>query len=126
MEPNFKSAYEQAVKQADEMLGGMNIIANAQLKQRLSQSALSVKEQIQSAEKVASRTAPKAEYEAEMSGRLAALEQAINLVTVAVKKKALLDHYAQLQSSVNKMNALLGSIQRVQQKLNRYPRRSFR
>ncbi|MFA9381861.1 MAG: hypothetical protein ACERKO_12465, partial [Acetanaerobacterium sp.] len=119
MEPNFKSAYEEAVKQADEMLNGMNIIVNAALRQRLTQSLAAVKEQLCVAEKVASRMIAKAEYEAEMTKRLAALEQAMNLVTVAAKKNMLAARLAQLQGSIKQVGMMLGNAPRPQQPYNR-------
>lgn len=126
MEPNLKSAYDNAIKYADEMLSGMNIIANATLRQRLTQSVSAVREQISVAEKVSARIVAKAEYESEMSKRLAGLEQAINLVTMAAKKTVLVERFTQMQNSINQLNAMIGNLQRAQQQFHSRARRNFR
>ncbi len=125
MEATFKSAYEDAVKQADEMQNAMNIITNAALKQRLIQSLAAVKEQITTVEKVKAKVITKADYEAQMVKRIAALGQALGLVTVAAKKNALTERFGQLQNSINQMTALVGNVQRPQQNNNR-SRRGYR
>lgn len=126
MEATFKSAYEEAVKQADEMQNAMNIITNTALKQRLFQSLAAVKEQITTVEKVTAKVITKADYEAEMAKRIVALGQALNLVTVATKKNALTERFAQLQNSINQMTALAGNVQRSQQQNNNRSRRGYR
>ncbi len=126
MEANFKSAYEEAVKQTEEMRNAMNILSNAALKQKLFQALAAVKEQISAVEKIAAKTVSKAEYEAEMAKRIAALGQALNLVTVAAKKNALSERFARLQSSVSQMTALVGTVQRPQQQNNNRARRGYR
>ncbi len=107
MQNSFKEAYEAAIVQADEMMNSFNIIMNAGIKQKLSQSLQGVRQQLLMAERVAARTLAKAEYEAEMIRRLETLNQACALITVAAKKNAIMLRYANLRNTVAALNEAL-------------------
>lgn len=124
METTFKAAYDEALKQADQMLGDMNIIMNAALRQRLTAAVHTVKEHIAAAEKLGAQAQARAAYEAEMEKRIAALEQTLTMVTAVAKKQALAERLAQVQSSINQMTSLAGTMQRMQQ--NNRGRRTYR
>ncbi len=120
MQNDFKSAYADALSKSDEMLSGLNIIMNPELKQKLTAALSAVKEQMGAAQKVASRAMSKAQYEAEMAKRIAEMEQVLNLVTVIAKKSALQARLVALTNSISQIGAALPTVQPQQQ--NNYRR----